>query len=163
MSTPSPGDCAIRPPSLKSTPHPAIPGSALIATCHTGAQTVKDYVTLAEHLGVDLTVVGPEAPLVAGVVDLFRKHGLPIVGPTMGNAALEGSKVHAKNFMNELGVPTARYQTIANAAAGAGCVPALRLPAGSEDRRTRRRQGRGHRLQHGKKPRPLWRRWLSPW
>ena len=96
---------------------PGNPGSALVATCHTGAQTVKDYVTLAEHLGVDLTVVGPEAPLVAGVVDLFRKHGRPIVGPTMGNAALEGSKVHAKNFMNELGVPTARYQTIANAAA----------------------------------------------
>ena len=68
-----------------------------------------DYVQLAEALGVDLTVVGPEAPLVAGVVDQFRARGLPIVGPTAVNAALEGSKIHSKRFMSKLGIPTARF------------------------------------------------------
>ncbi|MGD1071766.1 MAG: phosphoribosylamine--glycine ligase [Bryobacteraceae bacterium] len=107
---------------------PGNPGSALVATCHAGAQTTKDYVTLAEHLGVELTVVGPEAPLVAGIVDLFRKHGMPIVGPTMGNAALEGSKVHAKNFMNELGVPTARYEIVASPAAARDALKRFSWP-----------------------------------
>jgi phosphoribosylamine--glycine ligase len=68
-----------------------------------------------ETLGVDLTVVGPEVPLVAGVVDRFRARGLAIVGPTAENAALEGSKIHSKRFMEKLGIPTARFQTVASA------------------------------------------------
>jgi phosphoribosylamine---glycine ligase len=87
-----------------------------LATCHAVSQDIQDYVALVERLGIDLTVVGPEAPLVAGVVNQFRTRGMPIVGPTAGNAALEGSKVHAKNLMNELGVPTARHEIIENAA-----------------------------------------------
>jgi len=67
-------------------------------------------------LGIDLTVVGPEGPLVAGVVDQFRAHGLAIVGPTAENAALEGSKIHSKRSMEKLGIPTARFQTVENAA-----------------------------------------------
>jgi phosphoribosylamine--glycine ligase len=66
---------------------------------------------LAESLGADLTVVGPEVPLVAGVVDRFRERALPIVGPTAENADLEGSKVHSKRFMQRIGVPTARFLT----------------------------------------------------
>jgi phosphoribosylamine--glycine ligase len=90
---------------------PGNPGIAAVAECH----TTSDYVELAEGLGVDLTVVGPEVPLVAGVVDQFRARGLAIVGPTASNAALEGSKIHSKRFMERLGIPTARFQTIERA------------------------------------------------
>ncbi len=101
------------------------PGMSGLASCHAHTQ---DYVALAENLGVDLTVVGPEAPLVAGIVNHFRTRGMPIVGPTAGNAVLEGSKVHAKNFMRKLGVPTARYETIENAASAPDCLRRFPLP-----------------------------------
>jgi phosphoribosylamine---glycine ligase len=106
---------------------PGNPGIASVAECH-AVPSDEDYVTLAEHLRVDLTVVGPEAPLVAGIVNQFRTRGMPIVGPTAGNAALEGSKVHAKNLMNELGVPTARYETIENAVAAREAFKRFRFP-----------------------------------
>src|SRR6185437_8518357 len=89
---------------------PGNPGTESLAVSHHG----YDYVQLADKLGVDLTVVGPEAPLVAGVVDQFRAKGRHIVGPTAANAALEGSKVHSKRFMERIGVPTARFATVAN-------------------------------------------------
>ena len=68
-----------------------------------------DYLGSAESAQVDLTVVGPEVPLVAGVVDQFRARGLAIVGPTQENAQLEGSKIYAKEFMQRVGIPTARF------------------------------------------------------
>jgi len=61
--------------------------------------------------GVALTVVGPEAPLAAGVVDEFRAHGLAIFGPTQQAAQLESSKAFSKAFMQRHGIPTAAYQT----------------------------------------------------
>jgi phosphoribosylamine--glycine ligase len=67
-----------------------------------------DYLAVASEYNVDLTVVGPEAPLVAGVADQFRAEGRPIVGPNQEQARLEGSKVFAKRFMEEAGIPTAR-------------------------------------------------------
>ena len=66
---------------------------------------------------VTLTVVGPEAPLAAGVVDLFRARGLRIFGPTQAAAQLESSKAHAKSFMQRHGIPTALYATFSDAAA----------------------------------------------
>jgi phosphoribosylamine--glycine ligase len=69
---------------------------------------------LAEEIGADLTVVGPEAPLVQGVVDVFRACGRKIVGPNQAAAQLEGSKVFAKNFFVERGIPTAEYVTVDN-------------------------------------------------
>ncbi len=66
---------------------------------------------------VALTVVGPEAPLAAGVVDLFRSRGLRIFGPTQGAAQLESSKAFAKAFMQRHGIPTALYATFTDAAA----------------------------------------------
>ena len=88
---------------------PGNPGIAQIAKCY----TTSDYVELARHLDIDLTIVGPEVPLVAGVVDKFRAQGLlAIVGPTASNAALEGSKILSKRLMARLGIPTARFQTI---------------------------------------------------
>lgn len=68
----------------------------------------SDYLVVAREQAVDLTVVGPEAPLVAGVVDQFRAEGLPIVGPDRERARLEGSKTFAKKFMEQAGIPTAR-------------------------------------------------------
>ncbi len=67
----------------------------------------KEIAALAEYLGADCTVVGPEAPLVAGIVDEFDSRGLGIVGPTRAAAQLEGSKAFAKDFLLECGLPTA--------------------------------------------------------
>ena len=75
-------------------------------------KATSDYVQSAQKWGVDLTVVGPEVPLVEGVVDQFRALGMPIVGPTSANAALEGSKIHSKRFMEKLGIPTAKFETL---------------------------------------------------
>ncbi len=71
---------------------------------------------------VALTVVGPEAPLAAGVVDLFRARGLRIFGPTQAAAQLESSKAYAKEFMQRHGIPTALYATFTDAAAAHGHV-----------------------------------------
>jgi phosphoribosylamine--glycine ligase len=73
---------------------------------------ITDLVALADfaaHEQIGLTVVGPEAPLAAGVVDLFRSRGLRVFGPTRGAAELESSKAFAKDFMQRHGIPTARY------------------------------------------------------
>ena len=88
----------------------------------------SDYVQFVEANAVDLTVVGPEAPLVAGVVDQFRARNLPIVGPTAENAALEGSKIHSKRFMEKLGVPTARFRTVSTPAEALAALADFRYP-----------------------------------
>ena len=69
----------------------------------------------AEHMTPDLTVVGPEAPLVDGIVDRFRARGLRIVGPTSEAAQLEGSKIFAKRFFEQSSIPTAGFVTVENA------------------------------------------------
>ena len=76
--------------------------------------SVEDYLALAEAHDIDLTVVGPEAPLVAGVVDRFRAAGRAIFGPTAAAAQLEGSKSFSKDFMVRAGIPTARYTIATN-------------------------------------------------
>ncbi len=81
---------------------------------------ITDPVALADFAQqeqVALTVVGPEAPLAAGIVDTFRERGMKIFGPTRKAAQLESSKDFAKAFMERHGIPTARYQTFADAAA----------------------------------------------
>ena len=91
------------------------PGNAGTATeprCRNAAVKVADIdglLALARDEGVDLTVVGPEVPLVAGVVDRFRDAGLRIFGPTAAAAQLEGSKAFAKDFLARHGIPTAFY------------------------------------------------------
>ena len=72
----------------------------------------KAIVELAKGLHADLTVVGPEAPLVAGVVDEFEKEGLAILGPSKAAARLEGSKIFAKEFMQRYAIPTARFEVV---------------------------------------------------
>ena len=78
---------------------------------------VTDVVALREWAqanGIALTVVGPEAPLAAGVVDEFRAHGLRIFGPTQAAAQLESSKAFSKAFMQRHGIPTAAYETFSD-------------------------------------------------
>src|SRR5579875_2015503 len=88
---------------------PGNPGISSIATCIPAPAEISGYADLAEHYGVELTVVGPEAPLVAGIVDRFHARGLHIIGPTAAAAQLEGSKCFAKQFFTRAGIPTARY------------------------------------------------------
>lgn len=74
------------------------------------AEDIFGSADFAEERKIGLTVVGPEVPLVLGIVDLFEQRGLKIVGPTKKAAEIEGSKVFAKNLMEDLGIPTARYK-----------------------------------------------------
>ncbi|NMB32637.1 MAG: phosphoribosylamine--glycine ligase, partial [Clostridium sp.] len=78
---------------------------------------VKNIERLAEFAkdkNIDLTVVGPEIPLVAGIVNVFEKNGLKIFGPSKDAAQLEGSKIFAKNLMTKYGIPTAKYKVFDN-------------------------------------------------
>jgi phosphoribosylamine--glycine ligase len=91
---------------------PGNPGIAELATCVPAAPTDVDALaTLARQHDVDWTLVGPEAPLAAGVVDRFRADGMPIFGPTRAAAMLETSKAFTKSLLVEAGVPTARAVT----------------------------------------------------
>jgi len=83
---------------------PGNPGMAQVGTCIPG-----DPLDAAKSIHADLTVIGPEAPLVAGIVDRFRAEGLRVVGPRAEAAQLEGSKVYAKQFFQQHGIPTAEY------------------------------------------------------
>ena len=75
-----------------------------------GGDDLRGLLDFARKESVDLTVVGPEAPLVAGITDLFEQHGLAVFGPTQEAARLEGSKAFAKDVMYDGGVPTGRYR-----------------------------------------------------
>jgi phosphoribosylamine---glycine ligase len=79
-------------------------------------------LSLAERLAVDLTVVGPEGPLAAGVADRFAQAGRPLLGPTRAAAQLETSKAFAKDFMSRHRVPTARYRVCHSADAAVDLV-----------------------------------------
>jgi phosphoribosylamine--glycine ligase len=92
---------------------PGNPGIAKVGTCVPVAAGAS-YLEIAEAVGADLTVVGPEAPLVAGVVDAFRARGRKIVGPDQNAAQLEGSKVFAKNFFVQSHIATAEFATVEN-------------------------------------------------
>jgi phosphoribosylamine--glycine ligase len=97
---------------------PGNPGIAELATCvPTGATDIDALLDFASRERIDVTVVGPEAPLAAGIVDRFRERGLAIFGPTRAAAAIETSKAFAKRLMIEAGVPTARAETHTDAAA----------------------------------------------
>ncbi len=91
-------------------------------------ETVADWVRIAQQEAVHLTVVGPEAPLAAGVVDAFRAAGLRVFGPTQAAARLEGSKDFAKQFMLRHGIPTARSSTFEHAAPAHAYIDAEGAP-----------------------------------
>jgi len=88
---------------------PGNPGIAAIARCvPIGLGKLEELAAFAENERIDLTVVGPEGPLEAGIVNLFQSRGLPIFGPTREAARIETSKRFAKELMTRAGVPTAR-------------------------------------------------------
>ena len=94
---------------------PGNAGIAAEATCvPVKADDLDGLFDLARRERVDLTVVGPEAPLVAGIVDRFTAAGLTVFGPTAGAAALEGSKAFAKRIMQKYGVPCAHAEVFAD-------------------------------------------------
>ena len=97
---------------------------AQIATC----LPTSDYLDAAESIDADLTVVGPEVPLAAGIVDRFREKGRRIVGPTAAAARLEASKAFAKEFMLRAGIPTARFATVETLDQAMSALPEFELP-----------------------------------
>ena len=110
------------------------PGNAGTATepkvrnAGVGAEDIAALTRLAAAERVDLTIVGPEAPLVAGIVDAFTAAGLRCFGPTRAAARLEGSKAFAKEFLRRHGIPTARSATFTRESFDAGWVRAQRAP-----------------------------------
>src|ERR1700674_91309 len=98
-------------PGVEVFAAPGNPGIAQVGKCVPGSP-----LEASEAIGVDLTVVGPEVPLVAGVVDEFRARGMRIIGPNREAARLEGSKSFAKNFLVQRKIPTAEFVTAGNPA-----------------------------------------------
>ncbi|HEX2612354.1 MAG TPA: phosphoribosylamine--glycine ligase [Fibrobacteria bacterium] len=91
---------------------PGNPGMAGLGTCHpVAADDVPGLLALALAEKPDLTVVGPEVPLVKGLVDVFEANGLTVFGPSAAAARLEGSKAFSKDFMARHGIPTAAFET----------------------------------------------------
>jgi len=93
---------------------PGNPGIAGLAHCHPArADDHAAVVSLARELRIDLVVVGPEAPLVAGLADELRHRGIAVFGPSAAAAQIEGSKAFAKEVIETAGVPTARTLPVA--------------------------------------------------
>ena len=92
------------------------------------AEDIDGLLDFALERAVDLTIVGPEAPLVAGVVDRFEARGLAIFGPDAGAAQLEGSKAFTKEFLLRRGIPTAEYQSFTDAAAAKSYIASREPP-----------------------------------
>lgn len=109
----------------------AVPGNAGIAQLGrtlTAPLTPEALLAVAEAQRVDLTIVGPEAPLVAGVVDLFEAAGRRIFGPCQAAAQLEGSKRFAKEFMQRYGIPTASYQSFTDSLSAVAYIQQMGAP-----------------------------------
>lgn len=85
--------------------------STLAQNVAVAAHDVEGLLTVAADEKIDLTIIGPEQPLVAGIVDRFEREGRKVVGPTASAARLEGSKVFSKAFMDRHGIPTAQHRT----------------------------------------------------
>lgn len=95
------------PPSIHALPGNA--GTAEVGTNHEGrADDAEHVLTLVDELGIDLVVIGPEAPLAAGIADVLRESGYNVFGPDAGMARLEADKSFANEVMESLGIPTAR-------------------------------------------------------
>ena len=93
---------------------PGNPGVARIGACHpVRADDAEGLLALSHQLGIDLAVIGPEGPLVAGVADALRRGGVSVFGPSAAAAQIEGSKRFAKHVMALAGVPTAETLAIA--------------------------------------------------
>ncbi len=94
---------------------PGNPGIKKLAACHAGDPcNPAEMTVLCKRLGIELVFVGPEAPLVAGTADALRKENIPVMGPGMSGARLEGSKAFSKEFMARHGIPTSAFDCCTN-------------------------------------------------
>ena len=108
---------------------PGNPGIAEIATCvPIGLNNIDELANFASKRAIDLTVVGPEAPLGAGIVDTFRKQNLAIFGPDKRAARVETSKSFAKNLCSRYGLPTPRWETFTDKAKASRALDELGPP-----------------------------------
>ncbi len=108
---------------------PGNAGIAQMAECvDIPATDLEGLASFAEGKGVDLTVVGPELPLVMGIVDRFEERGLRIFGPHKEAAEIEGSKVFCKDLLSKYGVPTARYTVFDDRNKAAAYVDSVEAP-----------------------------------
>jgi len=89
---------------------------------------IQDLIEFVRDRNVDLTIVGPEAPLVAGITDAFQSQGLRCFGPTRATAQLEGSKVFCKDFLSRHHIPTAEYKTFMEIGTARGYIETHALP-----------------------------------
>lgn len=92
------------------------------------AEDAQAVLAFAQAHNIELVVIGPEAPLVAGVADALREAGIPVFGPDAQGAQLEGSKTYSKRFMDANGIPTARYQSFTDAASARAYCEELGAP-----------------------------------
>lgn len=92
------------------------------------AEDAQAVLAFAQAHNIKLVVIGPEAPLVAGVADVLREAGIPVFGPDAQGAQLEGSKTYSKRFMDANGIPTARYQSFTDAASARAYCEELGAP-----------------------------------
>jgi len=116
-------------PGLELIAAPGNPGIASLAKCFPiAADNLKGLADLAEEEQVDVTIVGPEAPLDAGIVNLFQTRGLPIFGPTREAARIESSKRFAKELMVRAGIPTARAEQHSEAKAAKAALANFGIP-----------------------------------
>ena len=133
-----------------SSPRRATPGSrARRPACRSPPTTSAASCAAVERERIDLTVVGPEAPLVAGLADELEARGHPVFGPTRDAARIEGSKAWAKELCERHGIPAARSRTFTDAGSGASDF-VDELGAGARRRQGRRpggRQGRDRRAR----------------
>jgi phosphoribosylamine--glycine ligase len=105
------------------------PGLAGIASCvPIASDATVELAEFASSLRIDLTVVGPELPLVLGIADEFARRGLLVVGPSRAAAELEGSKVFTKEFCVRHGIPTAKARVVRNRDEAAAAVKELKVP-----------------------------------
>ncbi len=108
---------------------PGNPGIASVADCvDIASDDVESLCNFALKEKIDLTVVGPEGPLVAGLVDRFQANGLRVFGPTRKAALLEGSKAFSKNLMRKYGIPTAEFRIFSELAAAKRHVVSINGP-----------------------------------
>ncbi len=125
---------------------PGNAGTAQIATnLPIAASDTAGLVAAARRERIDLTVVGPEDPLAAGLADAFIANDLAVFGPVADAARIESSKAWAKDVMESAGVPTARSQRFTDLNAALDAVFDVDLARGHKGRRSRRREGRHHR------------------
>ena len=116
-------------PSLEIVAAPGNPGIAVLGRCvPISATDIVALLDLARAEDVDVVLVGPEAPLAAGIVDIFRAAGVPIFGPTRLAAEIETSKRFAKDLMLRAGIPTARAEHFTDAAAAKAAVRRFGAP-----------------------------------